>query len=503
MSRELLRIPVVAALAAAATASAEPGFDVQTRAAVHDGSGLFTAYGSSVLSPGAAHVGLVLDDARDPLLLEAGDVPLAPIVSRATGMELGGAVGLPFRLQAGMVVPYARHVVPNDVDPDGEEGVARSGMGDLRGELKWQALAASGHRPGVALLGGATLPTGDAEGYFGSGAARPYALVCAEERLGPVTVVLNGGYRAAPEADLLGVPVGGNALLWRTGASVATPLAGLTVIGEAFGADASTGKTAEAGLGLRIPLPASLQASVAYYRGFGSAVGTPETRIAATLAWTFERVPSRAAVQPSLGAPAPRPSPPATRTAPPVSAPTPAPVAAVAATPAATPFPMPSPTSTPVTIVKDTDSDGVPDDRDTCVSEPGPASTGGCPYRFIVLKKETKRIELLQMIHFAFNRATILKESHPVLGEIADVLRNNPALEVRIEGHTDSDGKAAENLKLSKSRADAVRAYLLRAGIAASRLKAVGFGETQFLVPETSPAAKELNRRVEFHIVKQ
>ena len=80
-------------------------------------------------------------------------------------------------------------------------------------------------------------------------------------------------------------------------------------------------------------------------------------------------------------------------------------------------------------------------------------------------------------------------------------MKDNAAVKFEIGGHSDSDGDDASNLKLSQSRADAVRDKLILMGIDATRLTAKGYGESKPLVPNSSPENKANNRRVEF--VKQ
>ena len=152
----------------------------------------------------------------------------------------------------------------------------------------------------------------------------------------------------------------------------------------------------------------------------------------------------------------------------------------------------------------DRDKDGVIDDLDNCDDQPGPASNNGCPeLKYVVINKETKRIELKQMIHFATGKAIILADSFAIIDEIAGILAKNPTMEVRIEGHTDADGAATLNLNLSKARADSVKNYLVRSGVKAQRLRAVGLGETSPIAENRTPEGKSLNRRVEFHITKE
>ncbi|MBO2033129.1 OmpA family protein [Siccationidurans ginsengisoli] len=101
-------------------------------------------------------------------------------------------------------------------------------------------------------------------------------------------------------------------------------------------------------------------------------------------------------------------------------------------------------------------------------------------------------------ILFDPGQAVIKPASQPALDQLASLLQSQPTLRFSVEGHTDSDGDAAANLKLSQARAEAVRAALLKSGIAADRLTARGLGETKPLDPSNTPAAKAQNRRVEF-----
>jgi outer membrane protein OmpA-like peptidoglycan-associated protein len=71
---------------------------------------------------------------------------------------------------------------------------------------------------------------------------------------------------------------------------------------------------------------------------------------------------------------------------------------------------------------------------------------------------------------------------------------------VRIEGHTDNVGGAAFNMKLSEGRAASVRAWLVKHGIAASRLTSTGFGQTRPVDTNETDEGRRNNRRVEFHI---
>jgi outer membrane protein OmpA-like peptidoglycan-associated protein len=102
-------------------------------------------------------------------------------------------------------------------------------------------------------------------------------------------------------------------------------------------------------------------------------------------------------------------------------------------------------------------------------------------------------------ILFDVNSDRIRGESYGTLKEIAGVLKENPALKVRILGHTDSDGDAPANLELSKRRAEAVKNTLAAEfGIEAARMETDGLGESKPAASNDTPAGKANNRRVEF-----
>ncbi len=153
----------------------------------------------------------------------------------------------------------------------------------------------------------------------------------------------------------------------------------------------------------------------------------------------------------------------------------------------------------------DNDGDGVPDEKDQCPNEPGVPEENGCPkkYKLVVVKKD--RIEIKQQIKFKTNSHQIIgAQSFEILKEVAQALKDNAHIKkVRIEGHTDSVGNDAYNLKLSQRRADSVMAALIKEGIDPARLEAVGFGETRPIASNATKAGRAENRRTEFNIVEQ
>jgi len=114
------------------------------------------------------------------------------------------------------------------------------------------------------------------------------------------------------------------------------------------------------------------------------------------------------------------------------------------------------------------------------------------------------RFDLGDSVYFETGSATLAPRSYPLLDDVAGVLLDNPGLlTVRIEGHTDTQGRAADNLSLSQARAEAVRDYLVEAGVASERLEPVGFGEEQPVDRGNDEEAHERNRRVDFVITRQ
>jgi outer membrane protein OmpA-like peptidoglycan-associated protein len=93
-----------------------------------------------------------------------------------------------------------------------------------------------------------------------------------------------------------------------------------------------------------------------------------------------------------------------------------------------------------------------------------------------------------------------------VLDEAARILEENPEVRVTIEGHTDSIGTEAYNLRLSQRRANAVQRYLVSKGISADRLETIGKGEGEPVAPNTlpdgrdNPEGRAMNRRAELKV---
>lgn len=106
----------------------------------------------------------------------------------------------------------------------------------------------------------------------------------------------------------------------------------------------------------------------------------------------------------------------------------------------------------------------------------------------------------LDPITFEVGSATITAEGLDVLDEAAQYLKADPELTIEIAGHTDSDGDAAANIRLSQARADEVKGYLESLGIEGSRMTPIGYGEDNPVASNDTEAGKAQNRRIEFVI---
>jgi outer membrane protein OmpA-like peptidoglycan-associated protein len=151
----------------------------------------------------------------------------------------------------------------------------------------------------------------------------------------------------------------------------------------------------------------------------------------------------------------------------------------------------------------DRDKDGIVNEQDACPDEPGKADPdpkrNGCPKAFV----QAGQIKILDQVKFKTNSADILpgKDSEEVLQAVLKVLNEHSEIKkVRIEGHTDSTGSAALNRTLSANRAKSVMKWLTGHGIAADRLTSAGFGPDKPIDDNATPAGRQNNRRVEFHI---
>ncbi len=116
-------------------------------------------------------------------------------------------------------------------------------------------------------------------------------------------------------------------------------------------------------------------------------------------------------------------------------------------------------------------------------------------------KENIAKLLKIENIEFEVAKGTLTPKGRETVNKLAEILNKYPHIRVEIAGHTDSDGNAEFNQRLSQARVDSVKKALVEQGIDAARLKAVGYGESRPLVLNTSAENKQKNRRVEINIL--
>jgi OOP family OmpA-OmpF porin len=158
----------------------------------------------------------------------------------------------------------------------------------------------------------------------------------------------------------------------------------------------------------------------------------------------------------------------------------------------------------------DNDHDGVFDDKDRCPNEAetinGVRDEDGCadsgpPSKVQLVGDE---IILLDKVNFEGSKATLTQRSSSLLDQLALTLVAHPELkQIRVEGHTDNQGDAESNRRISQERAEAVKSYLVKKGVAAKRLEAKGVGPDRPVADNNTTKGREANRRIEFHVTER
>jgi len=142
----------------------------------------------------------------------------------------------------------------------------------------------------------------------------------------------------------------------------------------------------------------------------------------------------------------------------------------------------------------DSDGDGVTDDLDKCPDSPAdkPVDADGCTIESVVLKN----------VNFESNSSELTSGSSESLDKAVDAMNKYPGLRIEIQAHTDNMGDAAYNQSLSEQRAESVRNYMVDKGIAADRMQAKGYGESQPIADNDTREGRAKNRRVELKIIE-
>ncbi len=121
------------------------------------------------------------------------------------------------------------------------------------------------------------------------------------------------------------------------------------------------------------------------------------------------------------------------------------------------------------------------------------------------IKSKTHEVGQLMRLNnliFQIGKAKVGPESYEELNIIVNMMRENKSMVIQLEGHTDFQGDAKDNLRLSKERVEAVKDYLISKKIHKARIKTKAFGGSNPLSHDNTPEAHRLNRRVELRIIE-
>ncbi len=138
----------------------------------------------------------------------------------------------------------------------------------------------------------------------------------------------------------------------------------------------------------------------------------------------------------------------------------------------------------------DADGDGVCDGQDMCPGTPKGA------------RVDARGCWDIGRVQFILDRYDIRPRYYPVIDEVIRVMKLNPGLKIRVQGHTCTIASEKYNMKLSYNRAISVSDYMMKRGIETERIAVEGFGFHQPTASNQTEEGRSLNRRVEFDPIR-
>lgn len=469
-------------LASAALAQPEglPKFELERLELNPNGRGSLVMGTGELLPAGTFRLSLLGHYERKPLVLYADGNAVGSVVSDRVMAHLLAAWAPLKWLEVDLQVPLVVWQHGDDLRSEGIAAPASTGLSTPSVQARVGLLSQRRNAPvDLAVELGLGLPIGGVDTLSRDRSVRFSPKVMVGRRFGRVRAGLEAGALVRPTTTLIedqnvqdevGSEVRLGAVLATTGSG---PRGELNVRGTL--PLTHQPKSLELLLGLRLPLGRSLEAYALGGPGFGDTPGTPSFRVLLGVSFGGAEPPEVVKDTDADGVPDERDACP-------------------------TEPGLPELRGCPV---KDSDNDSVPDHLDNCPSEKGVPSNQGCPPQQEQLVSIQKgKLEIKESVGFESGKATIQSRSFTMLDQIARVIQQHPEIElVIIEGHTDNVGNAEGNRRLSLARAESVRDYLLSRGVEGSRLAAKGYGPDRPIAPNDTPEGRAANRRVAFTIV--
>lgn len=510
---------VVASLLVAAPAAAQEwagasDYGVERLRLSWDREGVLTAESAWVPEHLSWDLGLWVGYADDPLIVydtTTGD-RVGSIVGSRAGAALQGSVALLGWMEVGLELPLVLSQDGSDT-VGGEMGPALSGggFGDARLGVKVRVLQASKAGVDVAVVPSFTFPTGGGEDYLGDGGLTFTPEVAVSRGFGDARVAANVGYRLREGTgasllrvdDEVFVDVGGGYRIGKADVG-AVISASLSAVEPSDSANASAIELmGMGGYDVWGPVQAFAGAGV----GVESAYGVPDWRVFVGARYTMRK--EKKAIPPEIIAsvePVKDPEPIKEPEPEPVKEPEPPvdndPDKDTVMNPDDKCPDVAGPVENLGCPDQDRDGDTVVDRLDNCPDEAGDPAEQGCVKKQLV-QIQTGSLVILDVIYFKKGSDVIERKSHKLLKNLAQVINSHPNItKIRIEGHTSEEGSSERNQELSQKRAESVKAFLVKEGVAEDRLEPVGFGETVPVADNKTHAGRVKNRRVEFKIAE-
>lgn len=497
-------------------------------------------YGTGVLSHLDWTASFYMDFADSPLQLSSRNERFSKTVDIQSALSLLGSVGFSDRLELGLLLPLTVLQTSQELSPilppdaGSSKDLARTGVNDWRVSAKLQILNPLEEVMGLAVVGTVYLPIATQSTLTSDNGVGGELLAAADYWLWRgIRVGANLGYRYRAINQTFRDSTIGDEFIWGTAVNVPLFMRNLDAILELDGAVSLASKGGRSSLREgEVPLEVKLAGRYRLNEGWsltagGGAgltpgVGTPDYRVFLGIGgyWVYGGKWSMEYKSPAFYGSQMRCPDGSQRledgSCPPLDSDgdgVPDSVDRCPGTPPGTRVGTDGCPTFDEDFDKNIEGEGLVDINPHCPDKPadynGPMDKNGCPLpppepptpQKVVVTKE--KIVIIDKVHFETAKATIRPESFGILDEVSAVLQDNPQIKLlRIEGHTDSRGRPAFNQKLSQDRAESVRQYLIRQGVAPARLTAVGYGMDQPIADNNTAEGRAENRRVEFTILE-